>query len=209
MDVHQPIYDSVDNVVSPDSSRVYYESMSPDTLLDPKEEGDYQQTTDTYKYLRINLKEKSLRVQYSSKLQKIVLSLLSLIMLLILIMMAIGVALASASWSNVLNQNEYVNPSIKQSVANLSNSLWNEVSALKEQNYILGRQLDQVSKMYENCHVDLANCSIQLPVRDIKPSCTTSPLLPISKEVSTNRSIRCYGISIILLNIFRDTILWI
>lgn len=41
MDAYQPIYDNVDNAVSPNSSGIYYKSMSPHTLADPGKEDEY------------------------------------------------------------------------------------------------------------------------------------------------------------------------
>ena len=178
MEANQPIYDNVDNVVSPDSSGIYYKSMSPDTLLVPGKDGEYE---DACNYLRIR---KPLRVLHLKSL-RIVLCVLVL-MLLSLIVGIVGLALASASWSNVLNQKHYVNPSVEQRIADLSNLLDSEVSALKKQDFNLGQRLIQVSQIHEKCQFEVANCSINLSIQDIKPSCNTNPMLPINKEVSTS-----------------------
>ena len=188
MEANQPIYVNVNDAVSPDSSGIYYKSMSPDTLLDPEENGEYQQTTDACSYLRVNgshCKGKSLRVQHL-KLLKIVLCVLGVFTVLISIVAIVGVVLAAASWSNILYQKHYINPSVEQRITDLSNLLHNEVSALRKQDDNLGQKLIQVSQIYENCRYEVANCSINLPLQSVKPSCRTNPVLPINKEVSTS-----------------------
>ena len=190
MDECQAIYENVGNTMDSASSPIdrcgIYKSMSPDTLLNHGEESEYQQTTDACSYFRMNddhLEKCSLRVEHSLKLLKILLVVLGLLMILGLIVTILGVALASASWSNVLNQSLHVNPSIEQSIANLSTLLHNEISGLRDQVDTLEQRLNQVSKIYENCHVDVANCSIDLAFRAVKLTCSTQPLLPINKKV--------------------------
>ena len=188
MEANQPIYINVDDAVPPDSSGTYYKSMSPDTLLDPGDEGEYQRTTDACSYLRINgshYNGKSLRVQHLKSL-KIALCVLGVFTILISIVAIVGIALAAASWSNILYQKHYVNPSVEQRITGLSNLLDSEVSALKKQGDNLGQKLIQVSQIYKNCRIEVANCSINLPLQDVKPSCKTNPALPINKEVSTS-----------------------
>ena len=181
--VEQPIYDSVDNVVSPGSCGIYYKSMSPDTLLDIREEGGYQQTADTCRFLGVNdshFKQKSLRV-LNLKSLKIAVCVLCALTLLSMTVAIVGVALASASWNK-----DYVNPSLEQRVTELSNAFHREVSALRKQSDGLEQRLIQVSQVYENCSFEVANCSINFPLLAIKPSCKTLPVLSINKKVSTS-----------------------
>lgn len=175
-EVEQPIYDSVDNVVSPGSCGIYYKSMSPDTLLDPREEGGYQQTADTCSHF----KQKSLRV-LNLKSLKIAVCVLCVLTLLSVTVAIVGVALASASWNK-----DYVNPSLEQRITELSNTFHREVSALRKQSDSLERRLIQVSQIYENCSFEVASCSINFPLPGIKPSCKTLPVLSIDKKVSTS-----------------------
>ena len=153
MEANQPIYDNVDDAVSPDSSGVYYKSISPDTLLNPGEESKYQQTTNACSYLRIR------RVLHLKSL-KIVQYVLVVLTLLILSVTIVSVILASASWSNILNQKHYVNPSVEQRITDLSNLLNSKVSALKKQDDNLGQRLIEVSQIHEKCHFEVANCNI-------------------------------------------------
>ena len=185
MDANQPIYNNIDESVCPDSSGIYYKSMLADTLLDPGAEGEYEQTST---YMRVSgscCKGQSVRVQHLKSL-KIVLSVLCVLTLLSLIVAIVGVALASASWSSVLNQKCHANPSTKERIAKLSNLLNANVSELMKQDDILGQRLFQVSQIYENCHFEVSNCSSYLPLQYYvqAKSCVTNPVLPMHKEVS-------------------------
>ena len=154
--------------------------MSPDTLLDPREEGGYQQTADTYRFLRVNyshFKQKSLRV-LSLKSLKIAVCVLCVLTLLSVTVAIVGVTLSSASWNK-----DYVNPSLEQRITELSNAFHREVSALRKRSDSLEQRLIQVSQINENCSFEVANCSINFP---LQPSCKTLPVLSINKKVSTS-----------------------
>ena len=184
MDPSQPIYDSIDDIVSPDSSGIYYKSMLADTLLEPGAEGGYQQTSTYTRVSGSHCKGQLLRVLRLKSL-KILLFVLCVLSVLSLTVAFVSIVLGSSSWSRILNQQRYVNPSMEERIANLSNLLDTEVSDLKEQDDFLRQKLFQVSQIYETCHHEVTNCSINLPLQyRLQESCMTNPVFPIHKEVS-------------------------
>ena len=168
-----PMYDTVGHHVPNVQSgsdlavvgeNVTYAKLSPETLLKPGQNSEYQVPHDSnisYKRLT-DLDGKSLCEKKQLKI------LVAIIVLILMIATTVAVTLAIASWRNYTN------------ISNKLQEVQNDMVSMKD--YLNSLHMNLLQSSFESCFKDTVSCNIN-PKWNVKPQCKTSPL-PTNVTVS-------------------------